>query len=292
MTAVESGVPTLVGVLGGGRMGAGIAHAFCLAGARVAVVERDEESVRMARGRVLAALLTSVERETTKEPLEELTARIGFGVDLTAFSDAGLVVEAVPESLDLKLDALARIEAVLGENAWLASNTSSISITSLAESLKRPERFCGLHFFNPVPASKLVEIVVGQQTASELVTAAQGWVSALGKTPITVQDVPGFASSRLGLALGLEAIRMVEDGVASVEDIDAAMSLGYGHPMGPLKLTDVVGLDVRLGIAEYLHAQLGERFAPPQLLRDMVTRGELGRKSGQGFYNWSKEESS
>ena len=290
-------VPVKVGVLGGGRMGAGIAHAFCLAGSRVAIVERDAESVRMARGRVLAALLTSVERETTKEPLEELTARIGFGVDVAAFADAELVIEAVPESLGLKLDALARVEAVVSPSARLASNTSSISITTLAQQLERPERFCGMHFFNPVPSSKLVEIVVGERTADEFVAAAQSWVVALGKTPITVQDIPGFASSRLGLALGLEAIRMLEDGVASAEDIDAAMSLGYGHPMGPLKLTDVVGLDVRLGIAEYLHATLGERFAPPQLLRDKVERGELGRKSGRGFYEWpkaalSKEENS
>ena len=139
--------------------------------------------------------------------------------------------------------------------------------------------------------------MVGGQTASEFVAVAHGWISVLGKTPITVQDVPGFASSRLGLALGLEAIRMLEDGVATAEDIDAAMSLGYGHPMGPLRLTDVIGLDVRLGIAEYLHGTLGERFAPPQLLRDKVERGELGRKSGRGFYEWpkaasSKEESS
>ncbi|HEU4850358.1 MAG TPA: 3-hydroxyacyl-CoA dehydrogenase family protein [Terrimesophilobacter sp.] len=290
------GVPAIVGVLGGGRMGAGIAHAFALAGARVAVVERDAESVRMARGRVLAALMTSVERGTTEESLEELTARLGFGTDVDAFAEAGLVVEAVPESLELKLDALGRVEAAVGAasdgaGAWLASNTSSISITTLAGHLAHPERFCGLHFFNPVPASKLVEIVVGQRTAPELTAAAAGWVTALGKSPITVQDVPGFASSRLGVAIALEAIRMLEDGVASAADIDGAMALGYGHPMGPLKLTDLVGLDVRLGIAEYLQATLGERFAPPQLLREKVARGELGRKTGRGFYDWPKENS-
>jgi 3-hydroxybutyryl-CoA dehydrogenase len=281
-----TGVPAVVGVLGGGRMGAGIAHAFALAGARVAVVERDAESVRMARGRVLAAILTSVERKTTEETAEDLTARLGFGTDVAAFAEAGLVVEAVPESLELKLQALGRVEAAVGADAWLASNTSSISITTLAGHLARPERFCGLHFFNPVPASKLVEIVIGQGTAPELAEAAAGWVEALGKTPITVQDVPGFASSRLGVAIALEAIRMLEDGVASAADIDAAMALGYGHPMGPLRLTDLVGLDVRLGIAEYLQATLGERFAPPQLLRDKVARGELGRTTGRGFYDW------
>ncbi len=283
-------VPSNIGVLGGGRMGAGIAHAFVLAGARVAVVERDDESVAMARERVLAALAASFTRGTTTESLHDLSARVRVDTDVAIFAEAGLVVEAVPESLELKVDALARAEAAVAPEAWLASNTSSISITTLANSLVRPEQFLGMHFFNPVPSSKLVEIVVGEQTSPELVTAAEGWVRALGKTPITVKDVPGFASSRLGLALGLEAIRMLEDGVATAEDIDAAMVLGYGHPMGPLKLTDVVGLDVRLGIAAYLQAMLGERFAPPKLLREMVERGELGRKAGKGFYDWPEEQ--
>ena len=209
-----------------------------------------------------------------------------MSTDYAVFAECNLVVEAVPESLDLKLAALSRVEAVLSPDSWLASNTSSISITSLAATLARPDRFCGLHFFNPVPASKLVEIVVGAQSVPELIDAARGWVTALGKTPIVVRDVPGFASSRLGLALSLEAMRMLEDGVASAEDIDSAMVLGYGHPVGPLKLTDIVGLDVRLGIAEYLNEKIGERFSPPELLRAMVARGELGRKTGQGFYQW------
>lgn len=283
-------IPSHVGVLGGGRMGAGIAHAFVLAGAHVAVVERDDDSAAMAKGRVVASLAASVERAATHEPLDDLSARVQVATDVVAFADAGLVIEAVPESLELKVDALARAESAVSPEAWLASNTSSISITTLANSLVRPEKFLGLHFFNPVPPSRLVEIVVGEQTETELVAAAQAWVTALGKTPITVKDVPGFASSRLGLALGLEAIRMLEDGVASADDIDAAMVLGYGHPMGPLRLTDVVGLDVRLGIAEYLHVMLGDRFDPPTLLREMVERGELGRKTGKGFYVWPQEE--
>ena len=155
--------------------------------------------------------------------------------------------------------------------------------------MQSPARLLGLHFFNPVPASELVEIVVGAQTEPGIVEAAQGWVDALDKTPVTVRNSPGFASSRLGLVIGLEAIRMLEEGVASAADIDAAMVLGYKFPVGPLRLTDIVGLDVRLGIAEYLHAQLGERFAPPQLLRDKVAAGELGRKSGRGFFDWSAE---
>jgi 3-hydroxybutyryl-CoA dehydrogenase len=196
------------------------------------------------------------------------------------------VVEAVPEDRELKLDALGRAERVLAPEAALATNTSSISIDQLADLLERPSRFLGMHFFNPVPASTLVEIVRGDASDAVLVAEAREWVHAIGKTPIVVADAPGFASSRLGVALGLEAIRMLEDGVASAEDIDAAMTLGYKHPVGPLRLTDIVGLDVRLGIAEYLSATLGERFAPPALLRRMVDEGRLGRKTGEGFYLW------
>ncbi|KGJ72224.1 3-hydroxybutyryl-CoA dehydrogenase [Cryobacterium roopkundense] len=284
----ENGVPDRVGVLGGGRMGAGIAHAFLLAGAHVALVERNEVEADAARDRVVRAVAASIKRGATGESHAELTDRLAVGIDFAAFGDRELVVEAVPEIRAIKVDALQRVEAELGEDAALASNTSSISIDDLASQLVRPARFLGLHFFNPVPASMLVELVTGSETSTELVTDAQGWVSALGKTPITVSDAPGFASSRLGVALGLEAIRMLEEGVASAEDIDAAMMLGYKHPVGPLKLTDIVGLDVRLGIAEYLHAQLGSRFEPPALLRRLVAEGKLGRKSGQGFYTWDE----
>jgi len=285
----ENGVPDRVGVLGGGRMGAGIAHAFLLAGAHVALVERNEVEADAARDRVVRAVDASIHRGATSESQAEITGRLAVGIDYAAFRDRDLVVEAVPEIRAMKVDALQRVEAELGEDSALASNTSSISIDDLAAHLARPARFLGLHFFNPVPASTLVELVTGSETSTELVTDAQGWVNALGKTPITVSDAPGFASSRLGVALGLEAIRMLEDGVASAEDIDAAMMLGYKHPVGPLKLTDIVGLDVRLGIAEYLHAQLGARFEPPALLRRLVAEGKLGRKSGQGFYTWDDQ---
>jgi 3-hydroxybutyryl-CoA dehydrogenase len=282
----ESGVPDRVGVLGGGRMGAGIAHAFLLAGAHVALVERNDTEAAAARERVLRAVDASITRGATSETRPELEARLVVGVDFGLFSDRELVVEAVPEVHALKVEALQKVEAQLSADAALASNTSSISIDDLADELERPARFLGLHFFNPVPASNLVELVIGGATSSELVADAQSWVTALGKTPITVSDAPGFASSRLGVALGLEAIRMLEDGVASASDIDAAMMLGYKHPVGPLKLTDLVGLDVRLGIAEYLHKQLGARFEPPALLRRLVAEGKLGRKTGQGFYRW------
>lgn len=285
-TRSPKGAPADVGVLGGGRMGAGIAHAFLLAGSRVTVVERDADAAAAASTRVRESIEASVARGSADEDAAAIGARFATSTDVGDFGRCGLVVEAVPEDLELKIDALTRVEAVIGADAALASNTSSISIDQLAALLERPSRFLGMHFFNPVPASKLVEIVRGDATDGTLVAQAREWVDAIGKTPIVVKDAPGFASSRLGVALGLEAIRMLEDGVASAEDIDNAMTLGYKHPVGPLRLTDIVGLDVRLGIAEYLSSTLGERFAPPALLRRMVADGKLGRKTGEGFYLW------
>ena len=281
-----SGVPDVVGVVGGGRMGVGIAHAFLLAGASVAILERDPDAAAHALDALTTAIGTSLDRGTTTESRGELVARASSTVDVADLAAAGLVVEAVPEDLDLKTAMLRKVEAVVGPSAWLASNTSSLSITLLAGALADPARLCGLHFFNPVPSSTLVEIVRGEESSAQLIGLAQGWVAAIGKTPVTVNDSPGFASSRLGLVIGLEAIRMLEEGVASADDIDAAMVLGYKFPVGPLRLTDLVGLDVRLGIAEHLHSTLGERFAPPELLRTMVAEGRLGRKSGQGFFSW------
>jgi 3-hydroxybutyryl-CoA dehydrogenase len=208
-------------------------------------------------------------------------------VDYDDFKNRRLVVEAVPEDWDLKVTSLRGIEERLADDAYLASNTSSLSVNGLARELKRPQNFLGLHFFNPVPASTLIEVVLGEQTSQDLAEAANRWVQALGKTAVVVNDAPGFASSRLGVAIALEAMRRVEEGVASAEDIDNAMVLGYKHPTGPLRTTDIVGLDVRLGIAEYLQSTLGERFAPPQILKDKVARGELGRKTGKGFFDWA-----
>ena len=283
-----AGAPAHVGILGGGRMGAGIAHAFLLAGSRVTVVERDDPAADAAATRIRESLARSVQRGTTALPLDELECALTTSTDAEAFASCGLVIEAVPEDRALKLDALTRVEAVLSASAVLASNTSSISIDDLARGLRRPTRFLGMHFFNPVPASALVEVVRGSATAPELVDHARSWVAAIGKSAVVVRDAPGFASSRLGVALGLEAIRMLEEGVATAADIDAAMELGYRHPMGPLRTTDIVGLDVRLGIAEELHGALGERFAPPELLRRLVAEGHLGRKTGRGFYEWSE----
>ena len=285
----EIAVPSRVGVMGGGRMGGGIAHAFLLAGAYVVVVERDVASAEAARARIEASIDASVARGFDGDAAL-LKQALTVATDVGAFGACQLVVEAVPEILDLKLETLRAIEQQLPDFATLASNTSSIPLAQLAEVLDRPSQFIGLHFFNPVPASTLIEIVVHGEASDALAEKARGWVRALGKTPITVSDSPGFASSRLGVAIALEAIRMVEDGVASPADIDLAMELGYKHPSGPLKTTDIVGLDVRLGIAEQLERDLGPRFAPPQLLRDMVAEGKLGRKSGKGFYDWNNGE--
>ncbi|MBM6620105.1 3-hydroxyacyl-CoA dehydrogenase family protein [Micrococcaceae bacterium RIT802] len=279
-------LPARVGVLGGGRMGAGIAHAFLIHGADVLIVERDEPSAAAARERVATAVGKSIDRGLTGTAADHL-ARLAVSTAYADFGDRQLVVEAVPEIWDLKVSSLQAVEAELAGDAVLASNTSSLSMTGLAGHLVRPANFLGLHFFNPVPASTLIEVVIAETTRPELVDTARGWVAGLGKTAVVVNDAPGFASSRLGVAIALEAMRMLEEGVASAEDIDNAMVLGYKHPTGPLKTTDIVGLDVRLGIAEYLHEQLGERFAPPAILRAKVEAGDLGRKTGKGFYDWS-----
>ena len=268
-------------------MGAGIAHAFLVSGAHVTIVERDAAAAVAAQDRVATTLAKTIEKSVVvTEDLTTILGRFAVSTDAADFSGVELVVEAVPEDFGLKQKALLNVERHLGPDAWIATNTSSLSITRLAASLTRPERLCGLHFFNPVPTSALVEVVLGPQSDPGLTDIATGWVVGLGKTPIVVHDAPGFASSRLGVALALEAMRMLEDGVASAADIDTAMELGYRHASGPLRTTDIVGLDIRLDIADYLYETLGERFAPPQILRDMVARGELGRKSGKGFYDY------
>ncbi|MGW1879291.1 3-hydroxyacyl-CoA dehydrogenase family protein [Streptomyces sp. NPDC001975] len=279
--------PDTVAVIGGGRMGAGIAQSFATAGSAVTVVESGEEAAAAALERIGGSLRRAGERGRLSEPAERVAGRVTVVPTVDALPPGTeLVVEAVPEDAALKARLLKAAEEAVGDTTVLATNTSSLSVTDLAAVLRRPDRFLGMHFFNPVPASALVEIVVAPDTAEGTVRAALEWTRALGKQDVVVKDSPGFASSRLGLALGLEAIRMVEEGVAAPEAIDDAMRLGYKHPMGPLRLTDLVGLDVRLAIAEHLHATLGDRFAPPRLLRDKVARGELGQKTGQGFYAW------
>ncbi|NNM47796.1 3-hydroxyacyl-CoA dehydrogenase family protein [Knoellia koreensis] len=284
-TSPAHDLPAVVGVYGGGRMGAGIAHAFVSAGSQVVVVESSVDAADAARSRIAGSLAKAADRGTLGVAPEAARAAYRVTTDPGDLAEATLVVEAVPEDIDLKRHVFAAVEAAVPE-ATFATNTSSLSVDSIADALHRPERLIGLHFFNPVPVSDLVEVVVGPRTDPALVATARGWVEALGKTGITVTDAPGFASSRLGVAIALEAMRMLEEGVASAEDIDTAMVLGYRHPTGPLKTTDIVGLDVRLAIAEHLARELGPRFEPPQVLRDKVAAGELGRKTGKGFYDW------
>jgi 3-hydroxybutyryl-CoA dehydrogenase len=273
-------------VVGAGTMGAGIAYVAAGAGYRVELVEPDAARGRAAGDALAARWADAVRRGKATEgdaaAARDRVAVLG-GLDGLE-SGPDVVVEAVPERLDLKREVLAAAEAL--EPGLLASNTSSIPIGDLAAGLREPGRFLGLHFFNPVWSMKLLEIVVGAATAGDTTAAALDVAARLGKEPVVVRDLPGFATSRLGVALGLEAIRMVEDGVANAADIDKAMTLGYRHPMGPLELTDVVGLDVRLDIARTLRAAYGDRFAPPALLERMVAEGRLGRKSGEGFYRW------
>lgn len=266
-------------------MGAGIAHAFLLAGCRLTLVDAGEQAAHAAGDRVVRMVRRSVERAGTGGSGTSILERLDVTTDLASLGGSELVVEAVPEDPELKMEIISSVERQVDRSAVIATNTSSISVTELSRVLSDPGRFIGLHFFNPVPASQLVEVVVGNQTDPVLVDAARALVDGIGKELIVVRDSPGFATSRLGVLLGLEAVRMLEEGVASADDIDRAMVIGYRHPVGPLRLTDLVGLDVRLGIAEYLRLKLGPRFEPPALLRQKVADGDLGRKSGRGFFN-------
>ena len=279
-------------MLGAGTMGHGIAQVAALVGYRV--VLRDVEREFLMRG--LRAIEDNLDKgirrgKTTEAERDLVLQRIRGAVSLSETAHADLFIEAVPERMELKRETLGEVEKIAERDFIFATNTSSLSITEIARTAARPERVVGMHFFNPVHIMRLVEIVVGRETSEETVQTARAVGQKMKKEPITVRDVPGFASSRLGVALGLEAMRMLEQEVASAKDIDTAMELGYNHPMGPLRLTDLVGLDVRLSIAEYLHRTLGsETFRPPEILRRMVAEGRLGKKSGEGFYNWNEEE--
>lgn len=280
-----------ISVLGTGTMGRGIAYLSAVAGYDTVLFDVDPQALGAAHAAIGSLLRQAVEKSRiTEDAAEEAIARVQLIPELEpAVNGADLIIEAVPESVELKVDLFAQADLFCGAETILASNTSSISITKLASHVERREQFVGMHFFNPPHAMKLIELVRGERTSDATIEQVSEVAAKMGKTAIVVRDTPGFATSRLGVAIGLEAIRMLEEGVASAEDIDRAMELGYNHPMGPLRLTDVVGLDVRLGIAEYLAANLGERFEPPQLLRQLVSEGKLGRKTGEGFYRWPAE---
>ena len=278
-------------VAGAGTMGHGIAQVAAQAGYDVRLTDAVPGAAARAMDRIRGNLDGAVQRgKATAEQRAAALARIRPGDDLAAAAaGCDLAVEAVPESQDLKREVFRTLEAAMPAPDLLATNTSSLSIAAIAGVCRAPDRVLGMHFFNPVHVMKLVEIVVHPGTTDAARETALGVARAMGKEPIVVRDSPGFASSRLGIALGLEAMRMLEAGVASAEDIDRAMTLGYNHPMGPLRLTDLVGLDVRLAIAEYLHGALGSAtFEPPTILRQLVAAGRLGRKTGHGFYDWDE----
>jgi 3-hydroxybutyryl-CoA dehydrogenase len=278
-----------IGVIGAGTMGHGIAQVTAAASYKVLLRDLDRESLargiqaierNLAQG-IQLGKLTEDDRDSTLQHIRGTT-------HLTDIANADLIIEAAPEQLELKQEILREVEAHSNKPFIFASNTSSLSITEIAKASERPQNVVGMHFFNPVHIMRLVEIVVGKATSDDTVEIVREVSRRLRKEPIIVKDVPGFASSRLGVALGLEAMRMLEQGVASAKDIDTAMELGYNHPMGPLKLTDHVGLDIRLNIAEYLYRELGsETFRPPEVLRRLVKEGKLGKKTGEGFYNWN-----
>ncbi len=279
-----------VAVVGAGTMGHGIAYAAALAGFTVALTDSRAAALDAAVRRIGDLLAGGVQRgKLSDADRAAVAARVRAERALpAAVRDAAVVIEAVVEDLGVKQGLFAQLERAAPASALLATNTSSLSVASIASGARDPGRVVGMHFFNPVHAMKLVEVVTHPRVAAAVVERAVAFARALGKEPIVVRDSPGFASSRLGVALGLEAMRMLEQGVASAEDIDKAMELGYGHPMGPLKVTDLVGLDVRLAIADYLFRTLEEpQFEPPKILRDKVAKGELGRKTGKGFYTWS-----
>ncbi len=275
-------------VIGAGTMGRGIAYLAGLSGHETLLYDVTDHILREAMNLIESTFAKSVEKKKLEaSEAHKGVSRIQATSDFeAAVREADLVIEAVPEDLVLKKDLYAQIDVLTPPHAILASNTSSISISELAKSVESSAQFVGMHFFNPPHVMKLVEIVVGEATSEATVSAVREVASRMGKETILVKDSPGFATSRLGVAIGLEAIRMFEEGVASAADIDKAMELGYNHPMGPLRLTDLVGLDVRLGIAEYLSATLGPRFEPPKLLREMVEQNRLGKKTGKGFYDW------
>jgi 3-hydroxybutyryl-CoA dehydrogenase len=279
-----------VTVIGAGTMGHGIAYVAALVGCDVRLTDAQSTALPQAMTKIDGLLEGGLKRgKLSVADRAAIQKRLHAEPDLrAAIRDADVVIEAIVEDLTIKQRLFADVERAAPPGALLASNTSSLSIGQIAAAMTQPGRLVGMHFFNPVHMMKLIEVVTHGRDSRPAAERAVEFARLLGKEPIVVRDSPGFASSRLGVVLGLEAMRMLEQDVASAEDIDKAMELGYNHPMGPLKLTDFVGLDVRLAIAEYLHATLGKpQYEPPKILKEKVKKGELGKKTGKGFYTWS-----
>ncbi len=279
---------TRVAVIGAGTMGAGITQVIAQSGVPVTLIDRDSEILTSATNRISAQLDRAVQRERmTRDEADVALSVIDTDTSIEGASDANLAIEAVPENFDLKADIFRQLDRACNSTAILSSNTSSISITRLGSQTKRPELVVGLHFFNPVPRMSLVEVVSGGRTGDIVVDTVSDFARALGKTPVTVQDFPGFVSNRVLIPMINEAIFTLHEGVAGIEEIDTVMKLGMNHPMGPLELADMIGLDVCLDILEVLHSEMGDqKYRPCPLLRQMVAAGKLGQKSGEGFYSY------
>ena len=278
-----------VAVIGAGTMGRGIAQVAAMSGYRVALRDITQEAVDFGLDGIRETLEKGMERgKVSGEQKDRTLENIATTTELLdAVETADLVIEAIHEDMEAKCALFAEIDELAPPGAILATNTSSLSVTEIASATGRPEQVVGMHFFNPVHLMKLLEIVRGERTSLRAVSVSRAVADRLGKESIVVRDSPGFATSRLGIVLGNEAMRMLESGVAIAADIDRAMELGYRHPMGPLRLSDLVGLDVRLAITEHLYREIGgEQFRPPQILRRMVRAGKLGKKTGEGFYKW------
>jgi 3-hydroxybutyryl-CoA dehydrogenase len=279
-----------VGILGAGLMGSGIAEVCAKAGFAVVVREVDEKALAAGRRRIETSLAKAIERgKLTAGDGEAIRNRLHFSSSLEEFSSVDLVVEAIVENLDVKREVYKALDAICGPETIFCSNTSSLTITEMAAATKRPDRFAGLHFFNPVPVMKLVEVVRGLATSDETIAAVTAFARALGKTPVACRDNSGFIVNRLLVPYLLDAIRAHEQGVGTLEDIDTGMKLGCAHPMGPFELLDYVGLDTVYAIAEIMFAEYREaRFAPPALLKRLVLAGRFGRKTGRGFFEYDE----
>lgn len=277
-------------VVGAGTMGHGIAFILARSGIEVCLIDNNSTVLEQGLSNIDRLLEHAVAKQKMMiHDAHEIRSKVSISCDLDVLSSCDLMIEAINEDLEQKRNLFSIADALVDDDGLLASNTSSLSINSIAEAVVQKERFLGLHFFNPPHLMKLIEIVVHDEVSIEAVEAARDLVADLRKECIVVNDSPGFATSRLGIVMALEAMRMFEQGICGVLEIDTAMRLGYGHPMGPLMLSDWVGLDVRLAISEHLYRSLDSSiFSPPDLLRRMVRAGFLGRKSGTGFYEWDK----